>query len=114
MVDWNWSKSLPGIDIDRDILAHMAFRPLMGQVREMDARIFRPEPIGLRSRLIDLDLTDRLAFDVDRNILFLNFEGLHVRSSKDVDAIREAVTLKVKRDRKASGGGCELQFVPPR
>ena len=86
----------PGIDIDRDILAHMAFRPLMGQVREMDARLFRTETLGLRSRLIDLDLTDRLAFDVDRNILFLNFEGLHVRSSKDVDAIREAVTLKVK------------------
>ena len=86
----------PGIDIDRDILAHMAFRPLMGQVREMDARLFRTETLGLRSRLIDLDLTDRLAFDADRNILFLNFEGLHVRSSKDVDAIREAVTLKVK------------------
>ena len=86
----------PGIDIDRDILAHMAFRPLMGQLREMDARLFRTERLGLRSRLIDLDLTDRLAFDVDRNILFLNFEGLHVRSSKDVDAIREAVTLKVK------------------
>ena len=62
----------------------------------MDARLFRTETLGLRSRLIDLDLTDRLAFDVDRNILFLNFEGLHVRSSKDVDAIREAVTLKVK------------------
>jgi propionate CoA-transferase len=30
----------PGIDIDRDILAHMAFRPLIGQVREMDARLF--------------------------------------------------------------------------
>ena len=86
----------PGIDIDRDILAHMAFRPLIGQLREMDARLFRPETLGLRSRLIDLDLTDRLAFDADRNILFLNFEGLHVRSSKDVDAIREAVTLKVQ------------------
>ena len=68
----------------------------MGQLREMDARLFRTETLGLRSRLIDLDLTDRLAFDADRNILFLNFEGLHVRSSKDVDAIREAVTLKVK------------------
>jgi propionate CoA-transferase len=74
----------------------MAFRPLMGQLREMDARLFRTETLGLRSRLVDLDLTDRLAFDADRNILFLNFEGLHVRSSKDVDAIREAVTLKVK------------------
>jgi propionate CoA-transferase len=53
----------PGVDIDRDILAHMAFRPLIGKVREMDARLFRAEALGLRSRLIDLDLTDRLAFD---------------------------------------------------
>jgi propionate CoA-transferase len=86
----------PGMDVDRDILAHMAFRPLIGEVREMDPRLFRAETVGLRSRLIDLDLTDRLAFDVERNILFLNFEGLHVRSSKDVAAIREAVTLKVQ------------------
>jgi hypothetical protein len=44
--------------------------------------------------LVDLELTDRLSFDVDRNILFLNFEGLHVRSSHDVSAIRDAVTQK--------------------
>src|SRR4029077_16796413 len=86
----------PGIDIDHDILAHMAFWPLIGQVREMDARLFRPELIDLKSRLVDLDLTDRLAFDRDRNILFLNFEGLHVHNSRDVAAIRDAVTLKVR------------------
>ncbi len=86
----------PGIDIERDILGHMAFRPLMRQVREMDPRIFRPESLGLRGRLLDLDLSDRLAFDANRNILFLNFEGLHVRSSRDVAAIRETVTQKVR------------------
>jgi propionate CoA-transferase len=86
----------PGIDVDRDILAHMGFRPLIRQVREMDARIFLPDLLNLRSRLVDLDLTDRLAFDAERNILFLNFEGLHVRSSKDVTAIRETVARKVR------------------
>jgi propionate CoA-transferase len=90
------SEIAPGIDIDRDILAHMGFRPTIGQVREMDARIFRPDLLDLRSRLVDLDLTDRLAFDPERNILFLNFEGLHVRGSKDVTAIRETVTRKVE------------------
>jgi propionate CoA-transferase len=74
----------------------MPFRPLIGQVREMDASIFRPETLGLRSRLVDLNLTDRLAYDIDRNILFLNFEGLHVRKPQDVSAIREAVTLKAR------------------
>ncbi len=86
----------PGIDIERDILGHMAFRPLMRQVREMDPRIFRPELLNLRGRLLDLDLSDRLAFDAERNILFLNFEGLHVRNSGDVAAIREAVTQKIQ------------------
>jgi propionate CoA-transferase len=85
----------PGIDVDRDILAHMGFRPLIRQVREMDTQIFLPNLIDLRSRLVDLDLTDRLAFDPERNILFLNFEGLHVRSSEDVNAIRETVKGKI-------------------
>ena len=81
----------PGIDVDRDILAQMKFRPIVKDVRPMDPRIFRPEPMGLRERMLDLDLTDRLAYDPERNILFLNFEGLHVRRPEDVTAIRDAV-----------------------
>ncbi len=38
----------PGIDLGRDILAHMDFRPEIPQPpRLMDARLFRPEPMGL-------------------------------------------------------------------
>ena len=84
-------EAAPGINVDRDILAHMKFRPIVRDVRPMDPRIFRPEPMGLRERMLDLDLTDRLAYDPERNILFLNFEGLHVRRPEDVTAIREAV-----------------------
>ncbi len=32
----------PGIDLEADILAHMAFRPLMGNVRLMDEKLFQP------------------------------------------------------------------------
>jgi propionate CoA-transferase len=40
----------PGIDLDRDIIAQMQFRPdVSPALKEMDARIFRPEPIGLRA-----------------------------------------------------------------
>ena len=78
-------EAAPGVDVDRDILAHMKFRPIVRDVRSMDPRIFRPEPMGLRERMLDLDLTDRLAYDPERNILFLNFEGLHVRRPEDVD-----------------------------
>jgi len=38
----------PGIDLERDILAHMDFRPIMhAPPALMDARIFRIEPMGL-------------------------------------------------------------------
>ena len=38
----------PGIDIDKDILKHMEFKPMMdGQPKLMDARIFRNAPMGL-------------------------------------------------------------------
>ena len=41
----------PGIDIERDILAHMAFRPHMPNVRLMDADIFKPRWGGLAAAL---------------------------------------------------------------
>ena len=38
----------PGIDLERDILAQMRFRPdISPALKEMDARIFRPEAMGL-------------------------------------------------------------------
>lgn len=42
----------PGVDLERDILAHMAFRPVIkGSPRLMDKRIFNPEPMGLSEGL---------------------------------------------------------------
>jgi propionate CoA-transferase len=38
----------PGIDLERDVLAHMAFRPAVAaDLKRMDARVFRDEPMGL-------------------------------------------------------------------
>ena len=42
----------PGIELERDILAHMDFTPVMRAApRLMDERIFRPGPMGLRMEL---------------------------------------------------------------
>ena len=39
----------PGIDLDRDVLAHAAFPLLVPSTPKlMDAALFRPEPFGLR------------------------------------------------------------------
>ena len=38
----------PGVDLDRDILAKMRFRPLISdKLRLMDTRIFQPGRMGL-------------------------------------------------------------------
>jgi propionate CoA-transferase len=39
----------PGIDVERDVMANMAFRPAVASdLREMDARLFSPQPMGLK------------------------------------------------------------------
>ena len=39
----------PGMDLERDILAHMGFRPIISpELREMDKRIFVDGPMGLK------------------------------------------------------------------
>src|SRR5208337_871227 len=54
----------PGVDIERDILARMEFRPLIpSDPAEMDARIFRPEPMGLRADFVGIPLEQRLTCD---------------------------------------------------
>lgn len=38
----------PGVDLERDVLAQMEFAPIVREVKQMDPRIFREEPMGLR------------------------------------------------------------------
>ena len=83
----------PGIDIERDILAHMDFRPTVENPKLMDARIFRPDVMGLEKEFLGFrSLAERITYDAERNILFLNFEGLPVRTEDDVKAVQEAVS----------------------
>ena len=81
----------PGIDVERDVLAHMDFAPRIGTLREMDARIFDPSPMDLERTLIDLAMEQRISYDAGRNTLFLNFEGLQVNTRDDVERVRAAV-----------------------
>jgi propionate CoA-transferase len=85
----------PGIDVERDILARMDFKPLIPRDPAlMDAAIFEATPMGLRERMLALPLTQRLAYDAQANILFLNFERLAVKTEADVHAIREEIERK--------------------
>jgi propionate CoA-transferase len=81
----------PGVDIGRDILAHMDFKPIVNDPKPMDPRIFRPEVMGLEQALLGLSLAERISYDASRNILFLNLEGFQARTVDDVDLVRREV-----------------------
>lgn len=81
----------PGIDLDRDILALMAVRPLIDELADMDARIFRNREMDLRTDLLHLDLPDRIALDTTTTQLFLNFEKMRVRTQGEVDQVGRLV-----------------------
>ncbi|HOG13378.1 MAG TPA: CoA-transferase, partial [Smithellaceae bacterium] len=81
----------PGVDLEKDILAQMEFRPVMKNVRPMDERIFRLPLMGLKDDLLSIPIPERLTYDPATNIFYVNFEGLHVRSSADIEAIRSRV-----------------------
>ena len=87
----------PGVDLERDVLAQMGFQPRISpQLRTMDARIFGDGPMGLRDLLLAQPLEQRLSYDPDKNLFFLNFEGLAVRSREDIARIRAAVSGKLE------------------
>ena len=82
----------PGIDLEKDLLAQMEFKPIMKNVRPMDERIFKLPPMGLKDDLLSIPIPDRLTYDPATNIFYVNFEGLNVRSREDIEAIRSRVT----------------------
>lgn len=75
----------PGIDLQRDILDQMEFRPIIENVALMDARIFREEPMGLMNDLLNLNLSERVTYDAARHTMFLNLEGWSVRKKQDAE-----------------------------
>ncbi len=81
----------PGIDIEKHILPHMDFQPIINKPMPMDRRIFVDEPMELLSELLNLKLSERVSYDSDRNILFVNLEGWSVRKKSDIDDLRKTL-----------------------
>ena len=86
----------PGIDLEQDILAQMEFRPrISAHLVQMDQRIFAQGPMGLREDLLALPMESRFVFDAARDIFFVNFEGLHIRSQADIYHLCQCVDEKL-------------------
>ena len=87
----------PGIDLERDILAQMDFRPVVSkELQMMDDAIFREAPMGLRDRLLAIPLERRLAYAAEQNVFFINFERLAIRSQQDIDNVRREIERKLE------------------
>jgi propionate CoA-transferase len=86
----------PGIDIERDILAHMGFRPIVRDPKLMGDRLFRPEPMGIEQILLGFSLSERITFDAERDTLFINYEGFQVRTTDEVELVRREVENRCK------------------
>lgn len=86
----------PGIDLEKDVLAHLDFTPIInGEPILMDARIFRDQPMGLKDDLLNLPMEGRFAYDADRNIFFLNLEGLSVSTVAEADDITSEIDRRL-------------------
>ena len=82
----------PGVDLQKDILDRMDFAPIMRSPPVlMDSRIFQDEPMRIRAQMLKIPLSQRLTYDAEKNLFFLNFEGLDIRSKDDIARVEQAV-----------------------
>ncbi|KJS31860.1 MAG: CoA-transferase [Desulfatitalea sp. BRH_c12] len=82
----------PGVDLQQDILAHMDFEPILpNHLCTMDARIFQPELMDLRTEMVVVPLSSRVSYDSEANQFFVNFEALSVAHRQDIQQIRTTI-----------------------
>jgi len=87
----------PGVDINKDILGQMSFKPnISPNLKLMDDRIFKTQPMNLRPDILKIPLEQRLTLDTERNVFFVNFEGLDIKSSAEIQEIKTLVEERLK------------------
>lgn len=86
----------PGVNLEQDILARMEFKPLISpSLKEMDARLFQPGPMNRKADLLEVPIAERLIYNAAENLFFVNFEGLEIRDTGTIEAIRQEVETKL-------------------
>lgn len=81
----------PGINIKTDILAHMAFTPIINNPKPMNPAIFTEARMGLKQTMLAMNWDDRLHYDKDENTVFANISGLSIESLEDLDTMCETL-----------------------
>lgn len=86
----------PGMDIETDVLARMSFRPrVVAKVATMEAALFTDAPLGLRERLLAVPLESRLDLDAAHHLLYIDFSGLAITASGQIDTIERTVVQRI-------------------
>jgi propionate CoA-transferase len=85
------SEVAPGIDIDKQILSLLPFDVIVDDPLSMRQSLFTPGPTGLRDRITAVRMEDRLYFDSHSNTVFMDYSGLHVRTTADIEEVVAAV-----------------------
>lgn len=86
----------PGVDLQKDILDKMEFKPIMhGEPKLMDARIFTDAPMNIRPEMLERPMAERLSYDPAQNLFFVDFAGLSIRSEADIARLLEAVESRL-------------------
>ncbi len=86
----------PGVDLETDVLARMSFRPrIAARLAVMEPALFNDAPIGLRERLLAAPLESRLELDAAHHLLYIDFSGLSITASAQIEAIERAVAQRV-------------------
>jgi len=86
----------PGIDLEKDILDLLPFKPIVYEPRKMNPTLFQPEIMGLREVLNDINIEDRISYNSQTNTLFLDFAGMRVKNEADLERIKQAVESVLK------------------
>ena len=95
----------PGVDLQQDILDHMEFTPAISpDLRPMEPAIFLPERMRLRRRPV-MSFEERLTFVPEDELLYLNFEGLHLDSPEEANELAEFL------DKRLAAYGRKLNVV---
>jgi len=95
----------PGVDLEKDILAQMAFEPVIKDLKLMDASLFKPKSMKLRKRLLNMTIADRLSYDASQNILFANLSGLEIENGKDLKSFARSYRAIVDKI------GCKVNLI---
>jgi len=78
----------PGIDVEKDILSHMAFTPIINDPKPMNSAIFAEARMRLKQTMLSMNWDDRLHYVTDENTVFANISGLSIETIDDLDVMR--------------------------